>query len=72
MYSFIGLNAGKLMDEGIVPQLSYEVLAELISGRYYIDMPEELLLSMVIDWTNADFKASQGLNDVVTVLFESM
>lgn len=56
MYSFIGLNAIKLMEEDKVTQLPYNVLKELVSGEYYIDLPEEMVLGLVVDWANHDFQ----------------
>ena len=58
MYSFIGLNAIRLMDEGKVSQLPYDILTQLVSGEYYIDLPEELVLGMIVDWANTDFQVN--------------
>lgn len=56
MYSFIGMNAVQLLENGQVPQLPYDVLLQLVSSDYYIDLSEEMLLSMLVEWVNHDFK----------------
>ena len=56
MYSFLGLHAIELIEKGKIPQLPYDIINDIISGDYYIDVTEETLLSMLVDWANFDFK----------------
>ena len=56
LYCFLGLNILKLVDSDKIVELRCEVLLQLLSGKYYIDMNEEAVLVMIVDWLNADFK----------------
>lgn len=64
MYSFIGLHAVQLMEDGSIDKLSYEILSKLLSGDYYIDLPEEMVLGLLVDWVNCDFEVCQSIWNV--------
>ena len=61
MYSFIGLNAMQLMEDGSLEELSYQVLHRLLSGDYFIDLPEEMVLGLIVDWANCNFEVRKLL-----------
>lgn len=58
MYAFIGLNPLAIFaeEEGSPDPSYYDVIHHLISKDYYIDLPEEMVLKMLIDWANIDFQ----------------
>ncbi|XP_067936126.1 kelch-like protein 9 [Watersipora subatra] len=61
MYSFIGHQALRLMETSLVPELPYEVIEQLLAGDYYVDIQEESLLSLLIQWANFDFQSREPL-----------
>lgn len=70
MYCFIGLHASTLLDSGKLQQLSYQTLLQLLSADYYIDLPEELVLGLVVDWVNEDFQVSvTAVSSLYTLVF---